>query len=610
MINSTMKYINAITMQPIIDDNIDSLRTSKYFWNFLTHNNIDIIFGLPGGGIVPLLQDIPTNMNWINIGNEEQNGFLAQIYGQYTNNVGILIVTYGPGICNSINPLVNAVKENNPLILISTFKTNANVNDFQNTDFRKILQGATKYYFEINNASEFAKILAMAYQTSKHKNTGVALMININILSSTIKNIDMGEFTYKSQVSFNDINKIRKEIVHDFKTYEKTLVVLGKGKFTDFNTIKDFIVKNELPYVTTSKGRIIIHNYPHYCGRLGSIGNHSANYALYKAESIIVIGNLSGGLTNEVSQFYENRFSIGLNLKKNILQLSIEDSNFIIDQENKNLSSYIVDNFESVFYELNVVNNPTWNASLKHANTKLLVPLASISKLEQYIRVAADVYRSKNMDIAVTTGVGNHWYVCNKFFDTTMITSWHSPTTLSSIGVGFTNGYGMYLAQKRPIWVFEGDGGSAFSFNALVYLYENCSELPITIHITIDSYYSAVVTSYIMNDKIPENYNRSNPPGTWMKTNKTPKINYKKFFPDALEFNNVQDYASYIAKNPYTEKLRIILLNISDDDSINNIQYGNSNIYEINFNEDYYKMLENNEFDKILDSELVISSED
>ena len=58
---------------------------------------------------------------------------------------------------------------------------------------------------------------------------------------------------------------------------------------------------------------MIINNYPHYCGRLGSIGNHSANYALYKAESLIVIGNLSGGLTNEVSQFYENRFSIGLN---------------------------------------------------------------------------------------------------------------------------------------------------------------------------------------------------------------------------------------------------------------------------------------------------------
>lgn len=615
MINSTMKYLHTLTipsnMHHMNNNNNELSTTSKYFWNFLTHNNIDIIFGLPGGGITPLLQNIPTNMNWINIGNEEQNGFLAQVYGQYTNSVGILIVTYGPGICNSINPLVNAVKENNPLLLISTFIPNASVNDFQNTNFRKILQGATKYYFEINKASEFAKILAMAYQTSKHKNTGVALMVNINILSSTIKNINMDHIIYKSELSSNSINKVRKNIVHNFKTYDKTLVVLGKGNFTDFTIIKDFIVKNELPYVTTSKGRMIINNYPHYCGRLGSIGNHSANYALYKAESLIVIGNLSGGLTNEVSQFYENRFSIGLNIKKHILQLSIDDSTFIIDKDNNNISSYIVDNFCDVFNQLKVVNNPAWNTSLKLANTQLLVPLTSISKLEKYISSAAEVYSSKKLDIAITTGVGNHWYACAKYFDTTIINSWHSPTTLSSIGVGFTNGYGMYLAQKRPIWIFEGDGGSAFSFNALVYLYENCSDLPLTIHITIDSYYSAVVTSYIIKEKIPENYNNSDPPGPWMKTNKTPPINYMKFFPDAIEFNNVSDYASYIAKTPYTEKLRIILLNISDEDPINNnIQYGNSNIYEINFNKDYYNMLENNEFDKIHLSELVIASEE
>jgi len=651
MINSTMKYVQSLTMQLKPDNNNDEnelLTASKYFWKYLKHNMVETIFGLPGGGVVPLLQYFPSNMNWINMGNEEQNGFLAQVYGQYTNNVGILIVTYGPGICNSINPLVNAVKENNPLILISTFNPNASVNDFQNTDFRKILQGATKYCFEINKASDFAKNLSMAYNTSKNKNTGVALMINIDILSSTIQNINMRHITYKSELSSNAINKIRKKIVHNFKKFDKTLIVLGKGNFTNFNIIKDFIVKNELPYVTTSKGRMIINNYPHYCGRLGSIGNHSANYALYKAESLIVIGNLSGGLTNEVSQFYENRFSIGLNYftnqsqdnrtkrtrrchigrncaytrrkrsgnmsnlnhKKTLLQLSIDDSTFIIDKDNNNISSYIIDDFSPVFHQLKVVNNPLWNRSLKHANNKLLVPLASKSKLEQYISSAAEVYSSKKLDIAVTTGVGNHWYSCNKYFDTTIVNSWHSPTTLSSIGVGFTNGYGMYLAQKRPIWIFEGDGGSAFSFNALVYLYENCSDLPLTIHITIDSYYSAIVTSYIIKKKIPENYKKSDPPGPWMKTNKTPKINYMKFFPDALEFNNVSDYASYINKTPYTEKLRIILLNISDEDPINNIQYGNSNIYEINFNKDYYNMLENNEFDKIHHSELVIASED
>ena len=134
-----------MTKRNIIKHN-KTCKISKYnknnfyniFWKILISKNIDRVFGLPGGAIDNLLSNKPKEILWTNVGNELQNGFMSQIYGQYTNNVGYLFVTTGPGIATAISALEQAIYEGNPLIIVSSVNSKDNVGDFQSWDIKNI----------------------------------------------------------------------------------------------------------------------------------------------------------------------------------------------------------------------------------------------------------------------------------------------------------------------------------------------------------------------------------------------------------------------------------------------------------------------------------------
>ena len=126
-----------------------------------------------------------------------------------------------------------------------------------------------------------------------------------------------------------------------------------------------------------------------------------------------------------------------------------------------------------------------------------------------------------------------------------------------------------------------------------------------TIHITLDGLYSAIASSYIMNKSLPLNYDSSIEFPPFMKTVEVPYFNYNELFPDALFIQSVEEYEAYISQNPISDSLRIIFLFITDEN-----EYSKSNVYEINFNEAYNNALEKSDFENILNTELVIASED
>ena len=575
-------------------------------WEYLSNENIKFVFGLPGESIIQILNKIPKNINWINTGNEANNGFIAQIYGYYKNQPGILFTTYGPGISTAISALLKANKESNPLLFITSVNKDANVNDFQNINYSQILKGVTKYYYEIDNENTFFEVLNKAYQIAKIKKTCSILAIDDSILNkkTNIFNYNL----YNQKLMLNNIKKklyLRNNLKNFFGKDKKTLVILGKAYNNEFEYIQNFILKNKLNYVCTSESRTFIKN-SNYCGIIGTLGNHSANYAFYHADYLVIFGNISGGLTTTQSNFYENKFSLALNYEnKKIINFCKKKNNFLV----KNNSNIIVDFISPIIDKLYVQNNNNWNNFLLNSNKYLFQYIKPISNLEKYLYNASIVYNNLDLskyNLHVTTGVGNHWYGASKYFIMNKSNLWKSQTIFSSIGVGFSNGLGITLATKNPVWIFEGDGGSLFSLNLLIDLYENYNNYPITINIFLDHYYSAIVSAFIMKKYIPlidNNYNNKK-----LNTTKVSNINWKNIFKNSLEFFDINDYYKYLMDNPISDKLRILLIYPSGKNNYDP-KYSNSNIYEINFNKDYYNNLKNSNFNNILNTELVIKSD-
>ena len=574
-------------------------RKSKYNvsqldWKYLQQQKIKIVFGISGGTILNIMEYIPKSIQWINVGNELTNGYLAQSYGQYTNNVGILFTINGPGIATALSAVKNAVQESNPLLLITGHIRGASKNDFQSLNFVNKLNAITEHIFVVNNPKKILTTLDKAFQIAKHKNTGVILTISTSIQKVIPSSISKPKYKLKK----DDVSSIM-QVLQNKLSNEKTILVLGKGNYRNIQKVKEFITRNHIPYVTTWKGRCIIDGGIN-CGRIGTLGNHSANYALYKATHVLIVGNLSGGLTNK-TLFYRNKFSSGiLKNKKYICSLTIDKDHI----EKENTQFFIVQNIETILQKLTIHIPLEWKQIVTGANNVLYKPLPRTSMLEEYCYASSQVYNSLNQNVNVTTDVGNNWCAIGKYFDIRPTNSWHSPTTWASIGISIANAYGMYLANKNPIWAFSGDGGALFSSNIILYLlhlHEQSIHIPMTIFIFKDDYYSALTTRYMLNKSIPKSPRKNHP--YFVKTTQVEGIQLDTIIPKQMkkEFSDIPEYYNYLKKNPISKTLRFIFLNIPN--------YYESNVYEINYNDVYEKNMKTNNFPAILDSKMTLNSE-
>jgi acetolactate synthase-1/2/3 large subunit len=547
------------------------MKFTDIFWDFLFKKKIYKVFGLPGGAIDDILNSKPKEIEWINTGHELQDGFSAQVYGNYTNNVGILIVTTGPGIATAISALKNADSEANPLMVISTYEK-SHIDNFQYWDILSISKKITKYTFYIKSAKDI-DLIQKAYNTAKKYTTGVLLLINNKLFEE--KNIKPILF---ETVEKSDLN-LHKNIIDILKnklTNKNTLIVLGKGKFYNYNSVVQFIKNNKLPYITTWKGRYIIPNTL-YCGRIGSLGNHSANYAMYHASHVLIIGDVSSSLA---TNFYLDKFSVILIKNKKVFTLTHRKEITV-----KNSQIFELEFFEKILDHLSISVPEKWIKFLTKSNSLLLKELKAVSELEKYISIAAKIYKTHKLDFPVTTGVGNHWYGVGKFMESNQL---ESSTNWASIGVSFANAIGLYYATGKHVWAFEGDGGTIFSLNSLMYIINN--ELPITATIFINHLYSAVSSSFAMKGMKSSD------------TNIVPNIPWLKMLPNCHIFNNLIEYQKYLNKNPTSNKLRFIIIIMSD-------KISDSHIYEIDINKEYKTKLKNSNFEKIIKSKLVIKSE-
>lgn len=360
------------------------------FWKILLNKNINRVFGLPGRPINNLLSNKPNKITLTNVGNEMQNGFTAQVYGEYTNTVGYLFVTQGPGISTAISALQQSIYEEKPLIIVSTIDTNDNVGDFQTWDIKNIAKNITDHFFYIKNENDIFTVMDESYNTAKKYNTGVILLIDQNIFVEKMYKIPKNN---KENEIFNKCDRNNKLLlINSLKEFQSKniLLVIGRLNPIHYSSLVQFIKVNKLPFVTTWKGRFYIKKYGLSCGRIGTLGKHSANYALYNATHLLVLGNVSGKLNSSQKNF----FSVIFTKDKHIISLCY-NKKFSL----KSNDTYEINDLSFILENLKIQTNNNWVLKLEKSNTILDTNLPRISRLEKFAYIASIVYKNNNLNI-------------------------------------------------------------------------------------------------------------------------------------------------------------------------------------------------------------------
>ena len=267
----------------------------------LIAEQVDTIFGYPGGAIMPIydaLYDYHEQLKHILVRHEQGGIHAAQGFARASGKVGVVFATSGPGATNLVTGLADAQIDSTPLVCITgqVFAHLLGTDAFQETDVINITTPVTKWNYQITDACEIPEVLAKAFYIARSGRPGPVLI-------DITKNAQLQLFEYAGYQSCDHIRSyrpkpnIRKEFIQAaaelINTAEKPFIIFGQGVILGNaeQEFKAFLEKSGIPAAWTILGLSALPtDHPLNMGMLGMHGNYGPNVMTNECDVLIAIG--------------------------------------------------------------------------------------------------------------------------------------------------------------------------------------------------------------------------------------------------------------------------------------------------------------------------------
>jgi acetolactate synthase-1/2/3 large subunit len=194
----------------------------------LLSENVDTIFGYPGGAIMPIydaLFDYMKTLNHILVRHEQGAIHAAQGYARVSGKTGVVFATSGPGATNLVTGLADAMIDSTPLVCLTgqVFAHLLGTDAFQETDIINITTPITKWNYQITDATEIPEVLAKAFYIAKSGRPGPVLI-------DITKNAQLQLFDYKGYRPCMHIRSYRPKPIVRPEYIEKAAEIINQAK--------------------------------------------------------------------------------------------------------------------------------------------------------------------------------------------------------------------------------------------------------------------------------------------------------------------------------------------------------------------------------------------
>ncbi|MCX8473174.1 MAG: biosynthetic-type acetolactate synthase large subunit [Sediminibacterium sp.] len=267
----------------------------------LIAEGVDLVFGYPGGAIMPIydaLYDYTDKIKHILTRHEQGAIHMAQGFARTSGKTGVVFATSGPGATNLVTGLADAQIDSTPLVCITgqVFAHLLGTDAFQETDIINITTPITKWNYQITDAKEINEIVAKAFYIAKSGRPGPVL-IDIT-KNAQIQLIDFEEYKPCNYIrSYRPKPNIRESYIEQaaqlINHAKKPFVIWGQGVILGNaeSEFVSFIEKSGIPTASTVLGLSAMPtNHPLYMGMLGMHGNYAPNKLTNECDILIAIG--------------------------------------------------------------------------------------------------------------------------------------------------------------------------------------------------------------------------------------------------------------------------------------------------------------------------------
>ena len=283
--------------------------------NALEQSGVDVMFGIPGGAILPAYDPIyDSKIRHILVRHEQGAGHAATGYAQVTGRVGVCIATSGPGATNLVTPLADAQMDSVPVVAITGQVPSAAIGTdaFQEADIRGVTMPITKHNYLVTDPREIPKAIAEAFYIANSGRPGPVL---VDIAKDALQK--MTDYNYPSSINllgYKPQTEPNAQAIRDAASLiaqsAKPVFYVGGGVIKA-NASEDLLKLAELvgaPVVTTLMARGAFPDSHHqHLGMPGMHGTVAAVTALQKADLLITLGaRFDDRVTGKLSTFAVN----------------------------------------------------------------------------------------------------------------------------------------------------------------------------------------------------------------------------------------------------------------------------------------------------------------
>ncbi len=442
----------------------------------LIREGVDVIFGLPGGAILPLYQTLPEfpALRHILVRHEQGAAHAADGYARVTGRPGVAWATSGPGATNLVTGIATAQMDSVPMVVITGQVGRAAIGTdaFQECDTTGITLPITKHNYLVMHASEIPQVINEAFYIA---NTGRPGPVLVDIPKDVFT--EVAEFEYPEEIDLPGYKptlrphsgQVRRA-ANLIEKAERPVILAGHGVILSraYDELLELAEKAQIPVVTTLLG---VSGFPtgHVlsAGWPGMHGMAYASLAIEESDLLIALGmRFDDRITGDTSTF-------AVNSKK--IHVDIDPSEI---GKNIDVDVPIVGDIKLVLQALNKRVKPLlhgdWLARIDELRREhpLLGADTSVSLEMRYVVQAID--EATNGNAVIVTGVGQHQMWAAQYYSFKQPNSLVSSCGSGAMGYEVPGAMGAQVgAEDRVVWSVAGDGGFQMTMVELATLVEN-----------------------------------------------------------------------------------------------------------------------------------------
>ena len=446
----------------------------------LLREGCDVVFGIPGGAILPLYQSLPEypELRHILVRHEQGASLAADGYARVTGKPGVAFATSGPGATNLVTGIASAQMDSVPLVIVTgqVGAASLGTDAFQETDITGITLPITKHNFLVMDASEISRVIREAFYIANSGRPGPVLVdIPRNVFLQEVNYEDPGPVSiagYKPKLEGN--SRQIKKAANLINKSQRPVIIAGHGVIISkaYKELKELAEKAQIPVITTLLG---VSSFPEdhvlWTGWPGMHGMAYSSFALEESDLLIALGmRFDDRITGDTSKFSTNSKKIHVDIDPSEIGKNISVDIPIVGDVKHVLTALNEHVNESV--------HPEWIQridQLKAEHPSLTLPETDKLLARQVIKELSEYTEGQ---ATVVTGVGQHQMWAAQHY------RFKKPCSLLTSGGSGTMGYEVPAAMGAQVadpdamvWSVAGDGGFQMTLCELATIAEN--KLPV-----------------------------------------------------------------------------------------------------------------------------------